>query len=188
MQLRFIQEKSLLNGLGLQKFNISETLWLAKFVGQNSHPVHSSAWLKMLLHFLRGASVINLQQPQSSARRLKRKLTATKFLGICSDLHTILEIHKTSKLYTTALIGTSRAYSDALNALDQGKKGTKRGAVPLDWGLCENLKPVFRGNHRSLLPLNPLSHIICSVGVLATIKITSQCALSTRYQVIKKEP
>lgn len=86
MQLRFIQEKSLLNGLGLQKFNISETLRLAKFVGQDSHPVHSSARLKMLLHFLRGASVINLQQPQSSARRLKKKPTATKFLGICIQL------------------------------------------------------------------------------------------------------
>lgn len=61
MQFGFIQKKSLLNSLYFKKLHISKTFWLTKLISQNSYPVHRTAWLEMLLHFLWGACIIDLQ-------------------------------------------------------------------------------------------------------------------------------
>nr|GMD53420.1 hypothetical protein Iba_chr11cCG2490 [Ipomoea batatas] len=60
MQFRFIQLESQLNGSFFKKFHISKTLRLAKFITQDSHSIHSTTVLEMLLNFFHSAFIINL--------------------------------------------------------------------------------------------------------------------------------
>lgn len=62
MQLRFVQNESLLNSFCFYEFHVGKSLGLAKFVSQYGHSINSATWLEMLLHFFRRACIINPSQ------------------------------------------------------------------------------------------------------------------------------
>lgn len=86
MQLRFIEEESLLNSLCLHEFHIGKTLWLTELISQYGYSVNSTTWLEMLLHFFRRAWVINLQNTintQSFQNKQSQQTSQTPKLGKC---------------------------------------------------------------------------------------------------------
>uniref|UniRef100_A0A0A9DUE3 Uncharacterized protein n=1 Tax=Arundo donax TaxID=35708 RepID=A0A0A9DUE3_ARUDO len=70
MQFRFIQIVSLLHSFLFQKFHISKTFRLPKFISQDCHSINSSTSLEMLLHFFWGARIINLQHTTVSVKMI----------------------------------------------------------------------------------------------------------------------